>query len=403
MKTSVFNRNYYTCILLPLFVGFSISPWSSETTNYLDEILEVEVSKSSSHFRKTAFDPAKHGFQFTNDFRTQIDIAGLNGPTFGGLCGGMVYSSLDYFMSSMSIPKQTDRPQTGTALHTYIYDRQQTSTFTNLDKWTELFVNPFGWRTDEFFSWGLQGVKAGDRINELKNRIDKGQPVPIGLFKNGNGGAGPHHQVLAIGYEMGRYKGDGKTFITDFKIYIYDPNHPRKTMTLKANPDKKCYYYVESPGSEWLTYFVDGKYERQVPTVLSGNTASNDKLVRQLKMEFMTGGDDLRGGNDNINLVVKLKNGSTMKFDNINKGKRWIDNYKETVIITLTKPVPISDLQCAIISTTFGGGMGGDNWNLDNLRILAVEGTTPREVFYKSGSPLVRFTGSNKPYEANFR
>src|SRR6185295_10719494 len=129
-----------------------------------------------------------------------------------------VYSALDYYKKKKDIPLQTFRPAVKTPLYNYIYDRQQTSTLQNLDKWTELFVNPFGSRTNEFFDWGLQATKGG-RLQELKTEIDKGNPVPLGLFKPGNGGTGPHHQVLAIAYNAGRYNGNpGRLYANDLEI-----------------------------------------------------------------------------------------------------------------------------------------------------------------------------------------
>lgn len=67
---------------------------------------------------------------------------------------------------------------------------------------------------------------------------------------------------------------------------------------------------------------MDRKYARVTPTVSDKTLASTDNLVRTLELEIRTGGDDLRGGNDNINVTVRLKDGSTMVFNNINKGKR---------------------------------------------------------------------------------
>src|SRR5215472_17393503 len=66
------------------------------------------------------------------------------------------------------------------------------------------------------------------RIEELRSFIDRGTPVPLGLQGDGNTG---NHQVVAVGYDMGRYRGDLGAFETDFKIFIYDPNHPHQTMT----------------------------------------------------------------------------------------------------------------------------------------------------------------------------
>ena len=272
---------------------------------------------------RTTFDPAKHGFKFVNDFQTQIQIAGLNGPRFGGLCGGMVYASLDYYKNNLPIPSQTHRPTSGSTLHQYILNRQTNSTLLNVngtsnaDKWSELILNPFGWRSSEFFNWGLQGSNGG-RIQELVEMMSTGNPVPLGLFKAGSGGIGPHHQVLAIGYDMGRYKGDLGNYKEDFKIFIYDPNHPAETLTLRANAANQSYYYEQYPGENWMTYFVDKKYTVSRPPVIQTTTLPNDGLVRQLVLEIRTGGDDLRGGNDNVNAIVKYADGTSDVYENIN-------------------------------------------------------------------------------------
>jgi hypothetical protein len=54
----------------------------------------------------TAFDPCRHGWHFNNDF--------ANDRLFGvipltGLCGGMAYTSLDYYFLGMPIPTHRDR------------------------------------------------------------------------------------------------------------------------------------------------------------------------------------------------------------------------------------------------------------------------------------------------------
>ncbi len=207
----------------------------------------------------TRFNPALHGFRFRNDFVT--NFAGID---FSGLCGGMAYAALDYFNHNRPVPTRRSTPANGTPLRQYIYDRQQNSTFDNLDKWAELSVNPFGWRTGEFFNWGLQGFNGG-RLQELRAEIDNGRPVPLGLYKGGNGGFVTHHQVLAIGYDLGRYTGDLGQNKEDLKIYVYDSNFPSRTMTLVPNLGNATYYYVEEPSCSWLTYFVDKKYRLATP------------------------------------------------------------------------------------------------------------------------------------------
>lgn len=341
--------------------------------------------------KATAFDPELHGFRFVNDFQVEP----VNDIRFHGQCGGMVYAALDYFNAGIPVPSQTFRPAANTPLANFIYARQNKSTFDNLDKWGELFFNPFGWRNQEFFNWGLQGFSGG-RLEELRGQIDAGRPAPLGLFMAGNGGAGPHHQVLAIGYALGRYTGDLGQFQEELKIYVYDPNYPCKIMTLVPSPNDACYRYVEYPHTTWMTYFVDRKYRPVTPPNIVSTEPANDGRIRELLLELRTGGDDLRGGNDNVHATINFKDGSSQTAPNINGMGRWINNYTETVPIALNRPVQVDDIKSVVLTTTFRGGLSGDNWNLDCLRIMAAD----RQIYARSGSPLCRFTGENRPFVA---
>jgi len=350
--------------------------------------------------KMTSFNPAIHGFRFVNDFQQEITVAGVNGPRFGGLCGGMSYAMLDYYFTKNPTPQQTFRPATGTKLQQYIANRQNKSVIDNADKWLELINNPFGWRTNEFFNWGLQGFNGG-RLEELKKFIDAGKPVPLGLFEAGDGGFKPHHQVIAIGYQLGKYKGDLKDHKEDFKIFICDPNFPQQIMTLVPNLADNSFYYVEDKRCKWMTYFVDKKYKSSAPPFVQAPTTGPNGMVKELLVEIRTGGDDLRGGNDNVNMIVKLIDGTTQTFPNINKAARWINNYTETVSVKLKPEVALNKIKSISFITTFGGGIGGDNWNVDALRILARDGAGDREIYSQSAKPLVRFDGNNTPFVAS--
>ena len=352
--------------------------------------------------RRTSFDPEKHGFgfdnTFTNDFIREIDVR------TGGLCGGMVYSALDYYLTKRAIPTQSYRPAVQTRLHDYIYNRQVTSLMENLDKWAEVGFNPFGARDSEFFNWGLQGF-GGGRLQELRYEIDRGRPVPLGLQEYGDGSAG-NHQVLAIGYDLGRYKGDLGAHREELKIFVYDPNFNGRTMTLVPDLGKQAYTYLERRNKRWRTYFVDKKYRPQEPpgsTPVPVKTAAGP-VVRDLLLEIHTGGDDLRGGNDNVHVTVHYRGKPSETIENVNRGRRWIDNYTQTVPIPLRQRVAPEDIVTVVLTTTFSGGMGGDNWNVDRLRVIARgDGFDDREVYSASGTPLVRLTGERRTFRADLR
>src|SRR5690606_35734676 len=289
------------------------------------------------------------------------------------------------------------------------------------DKWAELGFNPFGARNGEFFNWGLQGFNGG-RLQELRAKIDRGHPVPLGLWHY-DGHAGGDHQVLAIGYDTGRYSGDLGRHREDLKIFIYDPNYPNETKVLVPDLRRGGYRYQDED-KLWLTYFVDGKYRASRPPapdvarvavpvrpLASASArpavratkpgarlpakapAATGLTTRELLLTIHTGNDDLRGGNDNADVTIRVRGLPAVQQRNINGSRRWLGNYDQTVRIALPRAVPLEDLTELSLVTRFGGGIGGDNWNVDRVRVVALTGDGERELANVSGSPLVRFTG----------
>jgi len=121
-----------------------------------------------------------------------------------------------------------------------------------------------------------------------------------------------------------------------------------------------------------------------------------------LMIEFSTGGDDLRGGNDNVNLIVLLRGGNRIRFNNVNQGMRWSGYSTHTVLRNLPVNLRVEDIGGVRLETTFGGGIGGDNWNLNRLVVWAFIGDQKRRLFDKGGNPLFRFTGNNRVSEFPF-
>jgi hypothetical protein len=322
----------------------------------------------------TSFSPGTHGFNFGNQFKNTFVDVGIDDITTKGLCGGMVYAALDHYIASKAIPLQDYEPTTGTALRDYLYSRQVNSLLDNADKWAELTFNPFGWRNDEFFAWGLQ---TNARVKELRAAIDAGDPVPLGLRDGGGGG---DHQVLAIGYDLGAYDAAWGGY-PNLKIKVYDPNYPNKTRTIVANLTEKRWVDSADSSRKWISYFVDSKHNPVVPP----NMAS---IKTGLVVSLTTGGDDMRGGNDNASIKLTMKDGTTKTFSNVNGSDRWLMGSTESVALSLSNPGDVTKVQ---LITTFNG----DNWNLDKLSIKSIANSvsaTPR--LERSGSPLFRFAGS---------
>ena len=321
--------------------------------------------------RRTEFDPAVHGFAFVNSFETTpFSAPGLSEIRFGGLCGGMSYAALDHFLASRPAPRGADRPATGTPLFNYIYSRQENSFIPNADKWIELGFNPLGARNSEFYHWGIQ-TTGGGRIQELRECIDAGKPAPIGLFVPGGGGIKPHHQVLAIAYEMGRYRGNPAQFANEVRIHVYDPNYPGQIKVLTPKPESQIYRYTDS-AETYMTYFVDRRYRHRVPPTFPAARPVSPGMVQQLKIEIHTANDDLRGGSDNVDFILRFRTLPDFVKRNLNNSARWIDNYSQTVVVELPRPVAISELKEAALQTHFGGGFGSDEWKISSMKVCAV-------------------------------
>lgn len=177
------------------------------------------------------FVPPPDGFSFSNSWPsapavtvpTPFGSVGI-GNAENGLCGGMVYAALDYWIAAQAPPRE--QPAPGSPLYKFIVRRL-------IDSWHV----PAG--IAEYFQW--MNVPDGDvnvslfgksvvvqrgvawRTIEqqwplIKASIDAGLPAPLGIVtvKSVNvADLGKNHQVGAYGYSVSG---------TEITIKVYDPN-----------------------------------------------------------------------------------------------------------------------------------------------------------------------------------
>ena len=123
-----------------------------------------------------------------------------------------------------------------------------------------------------------------------------------------------------------------------------------------------------------------------------------DGSIRHVYATFKTGGDDLRGGSDNVHLTINYIDGTSQTFQNVNGLARWVNDNEETVPLTLNRNISKAMIKDITLTTTFGGGIGGDNWNLDwfcltnggNVELVCSNNHDA------DPKPLCRFTGDKK-------
>ena len=151
-----------------------------------------------------------------------------------GLCGGMVYTLMDYYAQHLLPPDQTASPTSpDDILFQYIRDRL----FDSFDVGGEGhrflgYSSPHYPNGDEGviqavgLTRGRSWVTYREAFPEIQADIDAGRLVPVGLIQTDSLDIGKNHQVLAFAYEK-----SGQ----DATLYIYDPNEAQQEIALKFN------------------------------------------------------------------------------------------------------------------------------------------------------------------------
>jgi len=181
------------------------------------------------------FLPSRHGFAFDNAWPEQPAVVlptpfgdiGI-GNAGGGLCGGMAFAALDYWLAGRA--PGLERPAAGDPLYRYIVNRLIDSWhvpagIAQYYQWMSLpdgdnVIKLFGRQVTAERGLGWRTVRV--QWPQIKKDLDRGLPVPIGVVtvasKNPKDLA-LNHQVLAFGY-----RSDG----SHTTVQVYDPNRGRR-------------------------------------------------------------------------------------------------------------------------------------------------------------------------------
>lgn len=322
-------------------------------------VLPLLLAVATAQAHTTPFVPAEHGFVFANTFQNDA-LPALDLKTHG-LCGGMSYAALDFFLARQPIPRQDYRPANGTPLQRYVYARQVKSLIDNAGRWLELYADVRGARRAEFFARGFT-LGEGGELAALRACLDQGRPVPLGLKAE----RGMSHQVLAIGYDLGRHQADGDGHQDEVRVVLCDPNFPGRTRTMVPDLAAQAWVYAEGPKRvRWTSWFVDVHYAAKTPPpALQVAPWPDDGLVHELVLECSTGDNDLRGGDENLDVVVHAAAGAPQVCPNVNLGARWLARYREHGRIVLDPPVAAAALQRLELAVP-----AGDGFDLQQLRV----------------------------------
>jgi hypothetical protein len=123
-----------------------------------------------------------------------------------------------------------------------------------------------------------------------------------------------------------------------------------------------------------------------VPVVVPDSCGQSG--ITELRLTFDTANDDLRGGNDNLNLIIHYRDGSPDQFEpNVNHSMGWQNNSRHYASVLLART---SQVDSITLQTTFTGGSGGDNWSMNEVQVTGL-GTGVHQDLATAG--FYRFTG----------
>jgi Beta/Gamma crystallin len=239
----------------------------------IPEASSTSTGDGAATRQMTDFLPSKNGFHFDNQYESVPSLKLIGDLRYGdaskGLCGGMVYASLDYFMGGLDIPiipKEDLSLRYGSPLHGPIFDYIGKRLFNSFNVpagvWTyiELMYPGFPDFQARKKKMGLDPVSRAWRMVRqewpvIKSRLDIGQPCPLGLIcvksKELNR-LGENHQVLAYGYDQ---------VGNDLTLFIYDPNfHDDDSITLSlslADPENETPVYYSGPQMVYCFFHTD--------------------------------------------------------------------------------------------------------------------------------------------------
>jgi hypothetical protein len=151
-----------------------------------------------------------------------------------GMCGGMVYTVMDYYASHLLPPEQTTSPNSqNDVLFEFIRDRLWDSFDVGGEGHRFLgYSSPHYPNGDEGviqavgLSRGRSWITYREAWPQIQKDIDEGKLSPLGLVQTDNLDIGNNHQVLAYAYEK-----SGQ----NVKLFIYDPNKAQHEVRYEFN------------------------------------------------------------------------------------------------------------------------------------------------------------------------
>ena len=202
---------------------------------------------------QTDFSPTINGFKFINifDYKLLLKVrCNFKKRLFLGLCGGMIFSALDYFYSEIIRPEFNSTDEFDNKFIDYLWKRQLDSVAAN----TLIRLIFHGVSSNKH----LINQVIYKEIPTIIENINKNFPVPVVIVRN-HFFENPtnNHQLLLVSCSIDRH-------ITHFRCY--DPNHPLQTPTITINRASGQESITYSTGEAVRGFFINN-YRYQQPFI----------------------------------------------------------------------------------------------------------------------------------------
>jgi hypothetical protein len=130
------------------------------------------------------------------------------------------------------------------------------------------------------------------------------------------------------------------------------------------------------------------------PVLISGSAALPTITLKAL---FGTGGDDLRGGGDNVDMVIRYRNSTAVTMlSNVNNNRYWKNFSTTNYQKGLPPNTDVNNIESIDLRHTGGGGFAADNWYLDKFKVIIVVNGVETVLLNKEDTPIHHFTGDSR-------
>jgi hypothetical protein len=186
----------------------------------------------------------------------------------------------------------------------------------------------------------------------------------------------------------------GLNIAPDFYYYsggIYSTTQPakegyHKVLLIGHDDANKCFIAKNSWGTGWgekspwsdergyfrISYSLYGygtgvEFGRVLDMYLG---VDKIQLINNIVVKFTTGTDDLRGGNDNINITLLFADGKSTTYNNVNNSARLAPNSTFQTTLPLGRNVAPAMLKSITVSK-INSATPVDTWNMNSFQAYA--------------------------------